>query len=462
MPSRSLVSNLKRMIHFSVGEQTVFRFLVRARHFAYRPGQFLLAVTFTVASAAQLYAAIPPVSFDPRTTTAAPVPIRVRIAADLPSLRVRGYDLEVYRLAEHQERIVRADRMSEWEFSCQEGSIRAQEVRFLKNGQKFQWSSPLLIRTPVGFLQFQGRPYREEIRVYAVGSHCEVVNHLSLEHYLNGLVNSEFSSRWNEEAIGAQVVVARTYAYYQIQEAKKQQGRATYDLDATVKDQVYDGSVREDYHASRAIQKTQGYILTSPLTSELLQPIKAFYHSTCGGRTELPENVWGSTSPGFKKSVACPFCTVSPRYKWDLSLKDSEIADSILKGLEGKSLPAGWSSNAREMIRSGSLVNLVIKKSDARNRVAEVGLVWLYQDQFFELPVSAVRLRDWLGTARLRSTQFQITSVPHTKQWKFIGQGNGHGVGMCQWGAKVMGDKGYRTEAILKYYYPDAVLRKVW
>ena len=62
------------------------------------------------------------------------------------------------------------------------------------------------------------------MRVYAVQDHCEVINILDLEKYLDGLVrNSEFSSKWNEESIEAQVVAARTYAFFQIQEAQNSQ-----------------------------------------------------------------------------------------------------------------------------------------------------------------------------------------------------------------------------------------------
>ena len=179
------------------------------------------------------------------------------------------------------------------------------------------------------------------------------------------------------------------------------------------------------------------------------------------GATELPEQVWGNPSPGFKHSVACPYCTVSPRYRWDLNVRESDLSAAILKGLEKRALPLGWYANARDMVRSGKLVDLWVKRRDERQRVSEVCMIWRYRDHLYELPLTGVLLREWLGATRLRSTRFQIQPLAGRKEWKFAGQGNGHGVGMCQWGAKVMGEKGYRTAAILKYYYPDASLRKV-
>ena len=168
-----------------------------------------------------------------------PLRVRVRIAADLSSARVRGFDLRIDQVAmaslpgesARESRLVRVDQRSEWDFVCRDGAVVA---RSIPDGKIFRWPSPLAIRTPSGFLHFQDQPYREEIRIYAVGSHCEAVNHLELEHYLNGLVNAEFSAHWNEEAIGAQVIVARTYAYYQIEEARKH-AAIFYDLDATTR-----------------------------------------------------------------------------------------------------------------------------------------------------------------------------------------------------------------------------------
>ncbi|MCM2324658.1 MAG: SpoIID/LytB domain-containing protein, partial [Oligoflexia bacterium] len=116
--------------------------------------------------------------------------IRVRIAEAAPMASVRGFDL---RLASSH-----VDGASQWELRCQGDRVRAIQVGGAKT---LELKSPVTIQTLAGFLNFRGRPYREELRIHAVGSLCEVINVVSLEKYLNGLVNAEFSSRWNEEAI---------------------------------------------------------------------------------------------------------------------------------------------------------------------------------------------------------------------------------------------------------------------
>lgn len=67
---------------------------------------------------------------------------------------------------------------------------------------------------------------------------------------------------------------------------------STHDLDATVKDQVYDGSIKEDYRAAKAVARTRGQVLVTKIGAKV-HPIKAFYSSTCGGTTELPSAVSG-------------------------------------------------------------------------------------------------------------------------------------------------------------------------
>jgi stage II sporulation protein D len=392
-----------------------------------------------------------------------PSRIRVRLAEAVPVVRVRGFDL---KMASRNGKPVSMDRLSEWEFHCQDGRIRAVEV---EGGRSLELQEPVSIQSPAGFLKFRDRPYREELQVHSVGSFCEVVNHVAVEKYLDGLVNSEFNSKWNEESIGAQVVAARTYALYQIRAARLEKDRH-YDVDATVKDQVYDGSIRENFRSSLAVERTQGMVLTTgnPVHPT---PLKAFYHSTCGGVTELPEHVWGSSFAGFKHAVRCPYCAGSPAINWQMDLNAKEVAQAFLRGIESDGSQAakaqGWPKGWRAVVSAHRLVDVRAGRWDAEGRVSEVITIWqsagVDGPRSMELRVSGAKFREWIGPAKFRSANFQIVARrdgdPH---WHFQGRGNGHGVGMCQWGAKTMGERGFKTASILKHYYPDAVLRKLW
>ncbi|MEK6705083.1 MAG: cell division protein, partial [Bdellovibrionota bacterium] len=103
-----------------------------------------------------------------------------------------------------------------------------------------------------------------------------------------------------------------------------------------------------------------------------------------------------------------------------------------------------------------------ITKADQAGRVGELKTAWRLsgKNSVTTLSVSGVLFRDWIGSSVIRSTLFGIKAAGNS--WRFEGRGYGHGVGMCQWGAKKMGESGYSASAILKHYYPDAILRKMW
>jgi stage II sporulation protein D len=381
--------------------------------------------------------------------------IRVRIAEAVSAVHVRAEDLSIYSQKVSPET---ASSLSEWDLRCQGDRIRAIST---EGAQTLDLKGPLTLVSGAGLINVDGHPYREQVRVYAVGSLCEVVNELDIEKYLVGLVNAEFSSRWNEQALEAQVVAARTYALYQVKQAHGQ----TYDVDATVKDQVYAGYGKEDFRAARAVDKTRGYVLTVAGQGLKPEPIKAFYHSTCAGRTELPQNVWGGSFPGFKHEVNCPYCHSSPAYSWQTEISARDVSVALQRGLRNDGVPRGWPKGiAPAQLRPEHLLDIHPGRLDESGRLAELILVISNAGKRLELALSAARFRDWIGPARVKSTAFELSSRPSAvgTAWRLQGRGNGHGVGMCQWGAKVMGERGFASAQILQHYYPDAVLRKLW
>ena len=394
--------------------------------------------------------------------------IRVRLAEAAPKVAIRGFDLRLYAGGGGEP--VRADRRSEWELRCQGGRVRAVRTDVpgaTASTDAIDLAEPVRIETPAGFLFFRGRPYRQSITVRTLGSFCEAVNELDIEKYLDGLVNAEFSSSWPAPAVAAQVVAARTYAVHQMIRMRRNPS-STYDVDASVSDQVYDGSIKEDSRASQSVLKTKGLVLVAPDGGKI--PIKAFYHSTCGGRTELPEKVWGMCESGFKRSVKCPFCGASPRIKWSAELAADDVRDALLRSDGGAGGTLFWPASWRKIIRTGKLMDVRAlpyagEKAQLDGRVATVVTSWSHAGVLHEIRFPAARLRDWAGPQKIRSTAFSVSRSRVRGgfgAWRFDGRGNGHGVGMCQWGAKTMGERGFAMQDILKHYYPDAMLRKAW
>jgi stage II sporulation protein D len=392
-----------------------------------------------------------------------PVLIRVKIDKFTSKVQLRGYDLQLNEIESSGFRkSYLPNQLSEWELECSEHHLKMNPLRAQPGQKSLVFQGPVLIQTPGGFLNYQHKIYRGELKIYPSSQGCQVVNVVDLEKYLEALINSEFSSKWNEESIAAQVIAARTYAYHQMREARKR--KAPFDVEASIKDQVYDGFSKEDYQSFRVTEKTRGVILTQPGNQQMI-PIKAFYHSTCGGLTELPERVWGGQFPGFKRRVLCPFCSVSPRFRWELSLSEGEIADIFVQKIQDGLNPPNWRGPAILRLKQKKLIEIQMRRTAESERVSQVVTVWSDGKSKVELALPSFKFREWLGTTRLRSTSFEVskeTGFFGRGGWHFRGRGNGHGVGMCQWGAKIMGEKGYSVGAILKHYYPDAILRKLW
>lgn len=348
-----------------------------------------------------------------------------------------------------------ADQLSEWKISCPNGGVvHAEQVSGGYGARKnIYFPGPVSVESPSGFLTVSGKPFRETIVIHPISSRkgweCEVVNHVDIESYLDGLVNMEFNASWPQEAIDAQVIAARTYALYQMMVMSTKKGGSHFDLDSDIKDQVYDGSTREDYRSKRSANRTRGMILKASLGDHW--PIKAYYHSTCGGVTELPEVVWGKPEKGFKRRVACGYCKNSPRFVWDVPLTSREIAEAFQKG--GK-----W---GRDLVTS-RLLDLRVAEQDPSGRALRVVSKWKsLEGREFALEVPANTFRNWIGPSRLKSTNFQSLAAG-PDGWVLRGKGFGHGVGLCQWGAKTLGEMGKTSSQILKFYYPDTVLARAW
>jgi stage II sporulation protein D len=445
----------------------------------------MLMEGFTVGSIAWMTAmgALIGGAFFPSDALASPAPkIRVRVVDGVTAFNVRGFDLRLQSADRYDLRIqqssasrsaveTRADRVSEWKLRCpKSGMVEAIQLGKAKQPLRtVHFHGPVTLESPSGFVTAEGRSYREKILVHAIpgksGWRCDAVNHVDIESYLDGLVNAEFSASWSPAAIDAQVIAARTYAFFQMKTMAAKKGGSHFDLDSTTKDQVYDGSKREDYRSRRSANRTRGMVLKAKRSD--VWPIKAYYHSTCGGKTELPEVVWGGSSRGFKRRVHCHHCKSSPSYVWDVPIAMNEIALGIWKGARSlgaadREITRHWPVSWERDLRSSRLLELKVATLNESGRAEKVTSRWRNAEgREFVLSVPGPLFRSWIGPSRLKSTVFQALAAGGDR-WVLRGRGFGHGVGLCQWGAKTMGELGRSSREILKTYYPDAVIAKAW
>ncbi len=249
-----------------------------------------------------------------------------------------------------------------------------------------------------------------------------LINELDVEEYLKGVVPIEISPQWIPEALKVQAIIARTYVLHQRQVNLGKE----YDVLASTADQVYGGRSREHPTANQAVADTSGLVLTFDG-----EPILAAYHSTSAGPTEDASEVWGMTLP-YLKGVSCPFDQNSPYYQWDKSFGMEAVQELFSK--------AGYSL--------GTIASITPFRWTGAGRISRIRLLHSQG----ELILKAEDLRRVLGYTELPSTRFRIEKIG--REMQIHGNGYGHGVGLCQWGAKEMAEMGYSYDKILKYYYP--------
>lgn len=280
------------------------------------------------------------------------------------------------------------------------------------------------------------RDYHGTIRVVAdKQGHYDAVNILDIEDYLLGVIGREMNPKAPLEALKAQAIAARSHALYLARASEDQ----SYDLVANLS-QAYFGKDELSKNVVLAIEITRGQVLECKG-----KPIPAYFHASCGGHTETEASVWKTTpskNGGASSSdgVACPYCAQSTENRWSLVIGAVSLQRAFKQA--GYKVGANPSLAVVEKSPGGHAQRIVIGSAEG------------------EVLLDAESFRAVLGYSRLKSTLFEVRqnrSPDATKGDMFIFEGNGfgHGVGLCQFGAEQMARKGISCERILTYYYPN-------
>ncbi|MDD4004892.1 MAG: SpoIID/LytB domain-containing protein [Elusimicrobiaceae bacterium] len=279
-------------------------------------------------------------------------------------------------------------------------------------------------------LTYSGKSYRGSIVARADGKGSfTLIEELGLEEYLYGVLPIEMSPAWPIEALKAQAVAARTYALYNMTPDSKN----GFDLYSDVRDQAYVGASRDCDSVLEAVRATEGEVLT--YDGNL---IPAFYHANCGGKTSPPAWGKGESDPiPPLRGVSCGYCGFSKNYEWDVSLSARKLLTFL----------ASYGHKAERIKR--------ITVSD-RNDAGRVSAFEFKTDED-DYTVKTSDLRKYFGASFLRSSYIKKVYA-HGGDFIFEGRGYGHGVGMCQDGAKGLAERGYKYTLILRRYYPSARL----
>ena len=312
----------------------------------------------------------------------------------------------------------------------------------------------LVVRPENGFVRWNGKRYRGELVITPTDSGLLVVNRLPMDDYLRGVVPLEIGNRTSAEmaAVQAQAVAARTYAYKHLSDTR------SFDMYATVQDQVYGGIDAEVPLSDAAITATRDVVVLYNG-----QPITTPYHSTCGGSTAGVSEVWydqpdepylrpvSDRIPGTNNY----YCDPSPRFSWTQSYDAASLRAVMERYL------ASYTNAPKANL--GRITDVREQGRTASGRVA--ALTVRTESGSYTLRGNDIRfvLRDPKGTI-LNSTLFSLTATTNGGEVSDLtlnGRGYGHGIGMCQWGAigRARAGQDYRT--ILETYYPGTTIGRI-
>ena len=343
--------------------------------------------------------------------------------------------------------------------------------------------------------RLETQTFRGSLRLLADGGKIWAINDLPVEDYLESVISSEMSAQSSLPLLMAHAVISRSWLMSQIDGNTAPNTQAShgdafirwYDhTDHTLFDvcaddhcQRYQGITKETSpNVAEAIRRTRGELLT--YGDEICD---ARFSKCCGGAMEEFQYCWDDTPKPYLKGIgdtpeetipdltgeenarqwilSSPksFCNTTDKrilsqvlndydqettdfYRWRVSYTQEELSKLVEKKLgaglgtitDMRPLKRGTSGRICELRITGTKKTIVVGKE--------------------------LEIRRALSESHLYSSAFVVEKQGDT--FTLIGAGWGHGVGLCQIGAAVMGDKGYAYDEILRHYYPGAEIEKAW
>jgi stage II sporulation protein D len=327
--------------------------------------------------------------------------------------------------------VLEGETIRAWSVDGRPAAEAAGRVTLDAIGERIRWNGTRLLGDTLDAagapdLRVGNRKVAGRVRLLARKGKLLAVAVEPFEVYVAAVVSREAAQRFHPEALAALAVAARTYA---VGAAAKPRDPA-YDVVAGVEDQVFDGMEGVAAVFREAADRTRGMVVRYRG-----EPARTVYHSTCGGRTEDAASAWGKDVP-YLRAQLCDDCADSPVYRWEYRMSEAEgrrVAKALgvppgkdLRIAVGGRTPTGRASRVR--ISSGGVSR--------------------------ELKASV--FRKTAGYAKVRSLRMEI--VPAAGEWRITGEGWGHGVGLCQYGANGMARRGAGFREILARYYPGTAV----
>ena len=262
-----------------------------------------------------------------------------------------------------------------------------------------------------------------------------VVNSIDLEDYVGSVLENEIGPSWPFESVKAQAIAVRTYAL----RAAARPGARAYDLGDDTSSQVYQGIDGIDSRLVAAAKATAGLALFAGASFA-----EVFYSAACGGHTASAIELTGAVVPPYlggildADSKGRAYCGQAPFFAWQNVIAAESMArifEISADDLTGIDVTSSWPD--------GRVRTIAAHRRGAADVVLQGRALY-------------TRASELLGYKVVPSLLFQIQ--PDAGGYRVAGHGLGHGVGMCQWGARGRADAGADAQAILAAYFPGTTL----
>lgn len=280
----------------------------------------------------------------------------------------------------------------------------------------------------------QGPNQEPQLRVFIAGRNQ--IRLMDMEEYLMGVVAAEMDPTWPREALAAQAIVARSFTLQKIAEKGGVPQRRAHASTDIREFQAYDAARIND-NVRQAVQETRGQVAVHG--GEF---IRGWFHAYAGPRTATAREglEFRGPNPPYIRIVDSPAENVIPAEEraWEASFPLARIRN-VARQITGRD--------------PGAVRNVEISRKGPSGRATRL--------RVNNVEVSAPQMRLALDSTVMRSTFIDRLRVEGNRL-VMAGRGYGHGVGMCQWGARGLAEKGRSAEEIVQYYYRNINIVKLW
>ena len=317
------------------------------------------------------------------------------------------------------------------------------------------------------------------LRLVVDADHLTAINQLPVEQYLASVISSEMKATAGLELLKAHAVISRSWLLAQMRRRQQngQQRQGAFFSFQKKDDEIIRWYDREDHTifdvcADDHCQRYQGITKqTSPMVEQALRATRgqvlcygdeicdARFSKCCGGRTEEFQYCWQDTPKPYLVSVEDPFCNTRDRqvlaqvlndydletndfYRWQVDYTVDELSELVNRKLKDD---------------FGRVTDLIPLERGKSGRIWKLRIVGTKKTLTIG---KELEIRRALSETHLLSSAFDVARTDHG--FRLTGRGWGHGVGLCQIGAAVMGQQGYKYSDILLYYYRGADIKRIY